>query len=92
MPASWNRSISSFPRARSWRSRRRKPVGGYTETILRLIDVSFQALAQAAPERVNGCAYGTINALSLAGYRREDGRRWVMFSLLRRRPWRPPRG
>jgi N-methylhydantoinase B len=56
-----------------------KPVGGYTETILRVIDVVFQALSSAAPERVNGCAYGTINALSLAGYRR-DGRRWVMFS------------
>ncbi len=56
-----------------------RPVGGYTETILRLIDLTFQALAQAAPERVNGCAYGTINALSLAGYR-GDGRRWVMFS------------
>ena len=56
-----------------------KPVGGYTETILRVIDVVFQALAHAAPGRVNGCAYGTINALSLAGYRR-DGRRWVMFS------------
>ncbi len=56
-----------------------KPVGGYTETILRLIDVVFGAVAQAAPERSNGCAYGTINALSLAGYRR-DGRRWVMFS------------
>ncbi|WP_163335313.1 hydantoinase B/oxoprolinase family protein, partial [Enterobacter hormaechei] len=25
------------------------------------------------------CAYGTINALSLAGHR-QDGRRWVMFS------------
>lgn len=56
-----------------------KPVGGYTETILRVIDVVFQALAKAFPERVNGCAYGTINALSLAGHRR-DGRRWVMFS------------
>jgi N-methylhydantoinase B len=56
-----------------------KPVGGYTETILRVIDVVFQALAKAAPERVNGCAYGTINALSLAGHRK-DGRRWVMFS------------
>jgi N-methylhydantoinase B len=56
-----------------------KPVGGYTETILRVIDVVFQALAQAAPDKVNGCAYGTINALSLAGYRK-DGRRWVMFS------------
>ncbi len=56
-----------------------KPVGGYTETILRIIDVVFCAIAQVAPERVNGCAYGTINALSLAGHRR-DGRRWVMFS------------
>jgi N-methylhydantoinase B len=56
-----------------------KPVGGYTETILRIIDVVFCAFAKAAPERVNGCAYGTINALSLAGHRR-DGRRWVMFS------------
>ena len=56
-----------------------KPVGGYTETILRLIDVVFGAMAKVAPERSNGCAYGTINALSLAGHRR-DGRRWVMFS------------
>ena len=56
-----------------------KPVGGYTETILRLIDVVFGAMAKVAPERSNGCAYGTINALSLAGLRR-DGRRWVMFS------------
>ncbi|MGI9370865.1 MAG: hydantoinase B/oxoprolinase family protein [Hyphomicrobiales bacterium] len=56
-----------------------KPVGGYTETILRLIDVVFQAVAEIAPERSNGCAYGTINALSLAGHRK-NGQRWVMFS------------
>ena len=56
-----------------------KPTGGYTETIMRLIDVMFQALAKIAPERSNGCAYGTINALSLSGHR-ADGRRWVMFS------------
>ncbi|MEM1046109.1 MAG: hydantoinase B/oxoprolinase family protein [Pseudomonadota bacterium] len=56
-----------------------KPVGGYTETILRLIDVVFQAVAEIAPDRSNGCAYGTINALSLSGHR-ADGRRWVMFS------------
>ena len=56
-----------------------KPVGGYTETILRIIDVIFCALSDVAPERVNGCAYGTINALSLAGFRK-DGSRWVMFS------------
>jgi N-methylhydantoinase B len=60
-----------------------KPVGGYTETILRIIDVMFGALAAAAPQRVNGMAYGTINALSLAGYRtdaKRRGERWVMFS------------
>jgi N-methylhydantoinase B len=56
-----------------------KPVGGYTETILRLIDVVFQCFQHVAPEKVNGCAYGTINALSLAGYRK-NGSRWVMFS------------
>lgn len=58
---------------------RPKPVGGYTETILRVIDVMFQVVAQVAPERSNGCAYGTINALSMAGYRK-NGARWVMFS------------
>lgn len=56
-----------------------KPVGGYTETILRLIDVVFQAVAKIAPEEAMACAYGTINALSLAGYR-ANGQRWVMFS------------
>lgn len=56
-----------------------KPVGGYTETILRLIDVVFQAVAQIAPETAMACAYGTINALSLAGHR-DNGQRWVMFS------------
>jgi len=55
------------------------PTGGYTETILRMIDVIFAAMAKAAPERVVANAYGTINALSLAGHRR-NGRRWVMFS------------
>jgi N-methylhydantoinase B len=55
------------------------PTGGYTETILRMIDVIFSALSQAVPDRVVANAYGTINALSLAGHR-ADGRRWVMFS------------
>ena len=55
------------------------PVGGYTETILRMIDVIFSAAAQAAPDRVVANAYGTINALSIAG-RRENGQPWVMFS------------
>jgi N-methylhydantoinase B len=56
-----------------------KPVGGYTETILRLIDVVFQAVATIAPGPAMACAYGTINALSLAGHRK-NGQRWVMFS------------
>jgi N-methylhydantoinase B len=56
-----------------------KPVGGYTETILRLIDVVFQAVAKIAPGPAMACAYGTINALSLAGHRK-NGQRWVMFS------------
>ena len=55
------------------------PVGGYTETILRMIDVIFSAFAQAAPDRVVANAYGTINALSIAG-KRANGTRWVMFS------------
>ncbi|KNY10472.1 hydantoin utilization protein B [Achromobacter piechaudii] len=62
---------------------RPRPVGGYTETILRMIDVIFCAMAQAAPERAMAQAYGTINALSIAGYRSDAarrGQRWVMFS------------
>ena len=55
------------------------PTGGYTETILRMIDVIFSAAAQAMPEKVVANAYGTINALSIAG-RKPDGKRWVMFS------------
>jgi N-methylhydantoinase B len=55
-----------------------RPVGGYTETILRVIDVIFGAFAQAAPERAQGSPFATINALSLAGWR-AHGRKWVMF-------------
>jgi N-methylhydantoinase B len=60
-----------------------KPVGGYTETILRMIDVIFGALSKAIPDQVSAMAYGTINALSLTGYRTDEkrlGQRWVMFS------------
>ena len=56
-----------------------KPVGGYTETILRIIDVVFTAIGKLDPSRALANAYGTINALSLAGHR-DDGSRWVMFS------------
>ena len=56
-----------------------KPVGGYTETILRVIGVIFGALAKVMPDRATAAPFGTINALSLAG-KRESGQSWVMFS------------
>ncbi len=55
-----------------------RPVGGYTETILRIMDLIFCAVAEAAPQRSNGCSYGTINALSISGAA-TDGVPWVMF-------------
>jgi len=62
---------------------RPRPVGGYTETILRMIDVIFSAMAQASPNEVVAHAYGTINALSIAGYKNLGPQKrvpWVMFS------------
>ena len=55
------------------------PTGGYTETILRMIDVIFCAAVQASPTLAVANAYGTINALSIAG-KRANGQPWVMFS------------
>ena len=43
------------------------------------INVFQEAFAQAAPARVAANAYGTINALSIAGKCR-NGQPWVMFS------------
>ncbi len=56
-----------------------RPVAGYTETILRIMDLIFAALAQADPSISNGASYGTINALSIAG-KRESGEQFVMFT------------
>jgi N-methylhydantoinase B len=56
-----------------------RPVAGYTETILRMIGVIFGAMAKADPARATAAPFGTINALSLAGYR-SSGERWVMFT------------
>ena len=64
-----------------------RPVGGYTETILRVIDVIFGAFAKVAPERANGSPFATINALSLAGWR-EHRPALGHVLLLRRRPRR----
>ena len=60
-------------------AQRPAPTGGYTETILRIVDVLFSAFARIRPAHAIGNAYGTINALSIAG-RRPDRSRWVMFS------------
>jgi N-methylhydantoinase B len=61
---------------------RPRPVGGYTETILRVMDLIFCCMADAAPELSNGCSYGTINALSISGPGPAGAPtdRWVMFS------------
>jgi len=56
-----------------------RPVAGYTETILRVMDVMFGTLAEADPAISNGSSYGTINALSIAGAADPDNR-WVMFT------------
>ncbi len=57
---------------------RPRPVGGYTETILRIIDVLFCVFARIRPARAFADAYGTINALSIAG-QGGDGRPFVLF-------------
>ncbi len=57
-----------------------RPVGGYTETILRLIDVVFAAFARADPEIAPANGYGTINAVSINGRRPGEARPWVFFS------------
>jgi N-methylhydantoinase B len=44
-----------------------------------MIDVIFSTAAQFAPDRAVANAYGTINALSIAG-KRANGKPWVMFS------------
>ena len=72
-----------LPDGRVISASRPRPVGGYTETILRMIDVIFSATALADPRRAVAHAYGTINALSIAGHRSDparQGQRWVMFS------------
>jgi N-methylhydantoinase B len=55
-----------------------RPVGGYTETILRLICAVFGAAARAAPDRACGAPFGAVNALSMAGHR-ANGESWVLF-------------
>ena len=58
-----------------------KPVSGYTENIMRTMDVIFGAMAQCAPDRVNGACYATINALLLSGRRNaDDPGKFILFT------------
>ncbi len=56
-----------------------RPVAGYTETILRVMDCIFRAVALVDPSLSTAPSYGTINALSLAGTSQNDDE-WVMFT------------
>ena len=56
-----------------------KPVSGYTENIMRTIDVVFGAMSKATPDRVNGACFATVNALLLSG-RRDDGQDFILFT------------
>ena len=66
------------PEASLLDAERPRPVGGYTETILRIIDVLFCVFARIRPSHACADAYGTINALSIAG-QGADGRAFVLF-------------
>ena len=57
-----------------------RPVGGYTETILRLIDIVFSTFSQVDPIIAPANSYGTINAVSINGRRPGQARPWVFFS------------
>ncbi|MFT5486696.1 MAG: N-methylhydantoinase B [Paracoccaceae bacterium] len=57
-----------------------RPVGGYTETILRLIDIVFSTFSKIDPEIAPANSYGTINAVSINGRRPGQARPWVFFS------------
>ena len=56
-----------------------KPVSGYTENIMRTIDVIFGAMADIAPERTYGASFSTVNVVLLSG-RRDDGTDFIFFT------------
>jgi N-methylhydantoinase B len=56
-----------------------KPVSGYTENIMRTIDVVFGAIAQVAPGRANGASFSTVNVVLLSG-KRDDGSDFIFFT------------
>ena len=55
--------------------------GGNVETSQRLVDIVFQALAQAAPDRVPAASAGTMSNLSFGGHR-EDGSEFTSYETL----------
>ena len=55
------------------------PVSGYTENIMRTIDVIFGAFAQAAPDRANAACFATVNVLLLSG-KRDDDSNFIFFT------------
>lgn len=57
-----------------------RPVGGYTETILRLIDIVFSTFSKIDPAISPANSYGTINAVSINGRRPGQARPWVFFT------------
>ena len=56
-----------------------KPVSGYTENIMRSIDVVFGAIAEIAPERANGASFSTVNVVLMSGSR-DDGSDFIFFT------------
>ena len=51
-----------------------RPTSGYMETVGRVLDVVFGALAQAIPERVPGATFGTTGVVTVAGWHPERER------------------
>lgn len=56
-----------------------KPVSGYTENIMRTIDVVFGALSLAMPDRANAACFATVNVLLLSG-KRDTGDDFILFT------------
>jgi N-methylhydantoinase B len=56
-----------------------KPVSGYTENIMRTIDVVFGAMSKIAPARANAACFATVNVVLMSG-KRDDGSDFIFFS------------
>ena len=56
-----------------------RPTGGYTDTVARVIDVIFAAMAKASARNAMATPFGTVNTTVIGGTR-DDGRKWVMLT------------